>query len=438
MKPSEPGFSIRRLLVGWQIGILLLLAVAASGLAYSLMLRSFNALRELELTQIANAIARHGIDDDSDDASSSNKEDPGDFLSQVWEADGSLAYASHSPPVPKPNKMGNYDFQYGGRVWHGHAQNNDGLIILVAREQGARFWLLRDISLPLLIILALLTVFLSLMSWRLIGYALSPLSALRRELLQRDALSLEPLPTQTLPPELTPLVDTLNHLLARIDNLLGAQREFVADAAHELRTPIAAVRLYAQLAERSNNKTERQAAIQNVQESAIRATRLVEQLLALARLEPENTQAMEPVALAALAREVVANHSAQADAKEIDLGITEAASGQTPGNSDELRMLLNNLVDNAVRYTPSGGRIDVSVLATAAGIELRVEDTGPGIPEALHKKVFERFHRAAGADQPGSGLGLAIVKRIAERHAATIHLANRAAGGLQVRIVFPL
>jgi two-component system OmpR family sensor kinase len=432
------GGSIRRLLILWQIGALLLLGITASALAFSLASRSFEALRDLELTQIANAIARHGIestpgssDDDDDD------DNPGDFLSQVWEANGSLAYASNTPTIPKPTKMGNYDIEYDGRIWHAHAQNYGGLIIVVARERGARLWLLRELSLPLLAILAVLTVVLALLSWRLTGYAFAPLSTLRRELLRRDANSLDPVPTEAQPHELKPLVATLNHLLGRIDGLLGAQREFVADAAHELRTPIAAVRLYAQLAERTEDPAERQAAIRSVQESGIRATHLVEQLLALARLEPEQTKPKENLSLAGLAREVVAGQSAQAEAKDIDLGIAEAAEIAAPAYVDELRMLLNNLVDNALRYTPAGGRVDVSVLAGEDFAELRIEDTGPGIPEALQEKVFERFHRLAGSEHPGSGLGLAIVRRVAERHGARVALANRKSGGLQVRVMLP-
>ncbi len=426
--------SIRRLLIVWQIGALLLLGIMASTLAFSLAQRSFNALRDLELTQIANAIARHGIEDESDDT---DDDSPGDFLSQVWEADGGLVYASHVPAIPKPAQMGSYDLKYDGRTWHAHAQNYGGLVIVVAREQGARLWLLRELSLPMLAILALLTFGLALLSWRLTGFAFAPLSTLRDELLQRDANSLDPLPTTTQPQELKPLVATLNHLLGRIDGLLGAQREFVADAAHELRTPIAAVRLYAQLAERSDDPAERSAAIRSVQDAGIRATHLVEQLLALARLEPEQTKPLESVELAALARDVVSGHSAQAEAKDIDLGVAEAAFAQVLAYPFELRMLLNNLVDNALRYTPSGGRVDVSVLVDGEAPELRVEDTGPGIPEALQEKVFERFHRLAGAEQPGSGLGLAIVKRIAERHGAILLLANRAEGGLQVRVLLP-
>ncbi len=427
--------SIRRLLIIWQIGALLLLGITASALAFGLASNSFNALRDLELTQIANAIARHGIEDESSEVSLDDN--PGDFLSQVWEDDGSISYASHTPPIPKPERMGNYNLVYADKIWHAHSQNYGGLVIVVAREKGARVWLLRDLSLPLLILLGALTLVLTLLSWRLTGYAFAPVSLLRNELLRRDVESLEPLPTESQPQELKPLVITLNHLLGRIDGLLNAQREFVADAAHELRTPIAAVRLYAQLAERAQDRTEQLSAIRSVQESCIRATHLVEQLLALARLEPEKTRLAENVDLAAIAREIVGAHSAQAEARDIDLGIAEAAVVLTPGVPEELRMLLNNLVDNAVRYTPSGGRVDVSILRDQDCAEIYVEDTGPGIPEAMQEKVFERFHRLAGPDQPGSGLGLAIVRRIAERHGAHVTLANRNGGGLRVRVRLP-
>lgn len=426
--------SIRHRLLRLQIGMLLLLGLAAALVTFALANRSFATLRNLELTQIANAIARHGIESTDPNEPDDN---PGDFLSQVWEIDGRLAYASHAPEAPRPTQRGDFDMELGGKRWHAHASEYGGMLILVAREEGARTRLLRQLTLPTLGIVALLTLLIALASWRLIGRALEPLEHLREQLLARDPKTLEALPLDRQADELVPLVSTLNGLLARVRGLLDHQRQFVADAAHELRTPIAAVRLYGQVAERTRDEGERSGALAQLQQSGLRATRVVEQLLALARLEPEAQADGGGVALDALAREVVAEHSPFADTRNIDLGLAGAEALRSRGNGDELRMLLGNLVDNAVRYTPDGGRIDVRVSAERGVAHLDVIDNGPGIPVEEREKVFERFHRLAGADQPGSGLGLAIVKRIAERHGGYVILDDAPGGGLWVSVRLP-
>lgn len=422
--------SIRRTLLVWQVGALLLLGVIATGVTFLLAERTFEALRNIELTQIADAIARHGIDSDTND-------EPGDFLSQVWEADGTLAFASQGSAVPKPETLGHYDFSFEGHRWHGYTARYQGLTILVAREVGARNVLFQRLLVPMLTVVIGLTLLLAVLTWELVGRTLGPLVGLQQELTVRQPAALTPLPDQNLPRELMPLVETLNGLFARVESLLDAHRRFVADAAHELRTPVTAVKLYAQLAQRSEDREAREDAMEKIQASCSRATHLVEQLLTLARLEPENAQAPQAVSLDALARDVVIDQSALAEAKQIDLGIARTDPESCLGHADDLRILLNNLVGNAIHYTPSGGQIDVSVLASGNGAELRVEDTGPGIPIGQQERVFDRFHRLASADQPGNGLGLAIVKRIADRHGAQILLANRETGGLQVRVVFP-
>jgi len=426
--------SIRRRLLRLQIGMLLLLGLAAALVTFALANRSFATLRNLELTQIANAIARHGIESTDPNEPDDN---PGDFLSQVWETDGRLAYASHSPEAPRPTQRGDFNLELAGKRWHAHASEYGGMLILVAREEGARTRLLRQLTLPTLGIVALLTLLIALASWRLIGRALEPLEHLREQLLARDPKTLEPLPLDRQTDELVPLVSTLNGLLVRVRGLLDHQRQFVADAAHELRTPIAAVRLYGQVAERTKDESERSSALAQLQHSGLRATRVVEQLLALARLEPETKADGNGVALDALAREVVAEHSPFADTRNIDLGLAGAEALRSRGNADELRMMLGNLVDNAVRYTPDGGRIDVRVSAEHGVAHLDVIDNGPGIPAAERERVFERFHRLAGADQPGSGLGLAIVKRIAERHGGYVILDDTPGGGLWVSVRLP-
>lgn len=421
--------SIRATVLGWQLAAMLLLGTVAVFAAYSLAVRSFNALRHLELAQIADAVARHGVE-----VTDTDEDQPGDFLSQVWGANGKLIYASHDPAVPRPAKPGELDFSYDDRDWHGYMRTYQGQTILVAREAGARRELFERISLPLLTVLAGLTLLLTVMLGLRVNRALAPLAELRTALSKRDPASLSPLPVGDTPGELVPLVGTLNGLLERVDGLIEGQRRFVADAAHELRTPVTAIRLYAQLAQRAESADERNTAIANIEASCTRAGHLVEQLLALARLDPDNRPGTAPVRLDEVARDTVVALSQQAEARNIDLGLGANDVVIVEGSENELRMLANNLVDNAVRYTPAGGQVDVSVHATADEIEFRVEDSGPGIPPEEHERVFERFRRLAGADQPGTGLGLAIVKNVAERHGARVVLENRSEGGLRVRV----
>jgi two-component system OmpR family sensor kinase len=234
------------------------------------------------------------------------------------------------------------------------------------------------------------------------------------------------------------MVRALNDLLARLGQALEAQREFVADAAHELRTPLTALKLQLQLAERAEPGAAQAAAFERLHRRLDRASHLVEQLLALARQEPALEEAArEEVDLAQLAREVVAEYDALAETRSIDLGVEVDSQARVLGRRDGLRAMLGNLVDNALRYTPAGGRVDVIVGAVDGRPSLRVADTGPGIPPEQREHVFDRFHRGGDADTPGTGLGLAIVKRVAERHGATVRLLDGPGGrGLEVRVAF--
>jgi len=288
---------------------------------------------------------------------------------------------------------------------------------------------------PLLVALPVL----ALLIWLTIARGLAPLDRVAAAVERRSPALLEPLSESALPREVQPLVGALNGLLGRLSQALAAQRSFIADAAHELRTPLTAVHLQAQLAERATTDAERRAALADLKGGLERATRLVEQLLTLAREEPGVAdRPPATVDLPALAREVVADLAPLAAAKRIDLGLNADSRVQVRGDAEALATLLSNLVDNALRYTPEGGRVDVGVAIDTGRPVLSVRDSGPGIPEADRERVFDRFVRgsvAAGAVR-GSGLGLSIVKRIAERHGAAIAVGpglNGAGAGISVR-----
>jgi two-component system OmpR family sensor kinase len=242
------------------------------------------------------------------------------------------------------------------------------------------------------------------------------------------------------PEEVLPLVRSLNDLLGRLAEALAAQKAFIADAAHELRTPIAAMQLQAQLVERAPSDADRQAALDDLQAGIHRAGHAVGQLLTLARQEPDmSSKPLVAVALAELARSIIADHIAVATDKSIDLGLTGAdEQAVVLGDTEGLRILLSNLVENAVRYTPRGGRVDVSVRTEEGGnCVVEVTDTGPGIAVKDQARVFDRFYRGESTQEPGTGLGLAIVKTIADRHGASIELQNGNRGGLRALVVFP-
>ena len=229
------------------------------------------------------------------------------------------------------------------------------------------------------------------------------------------------------PDELRPLVEAFNELLARLQTLLSSQQRFVADAAHQLRTPIAGLRTQTELARRQTSPADVEAALAQLQTAADRTTHLVNQLLSLARAEPsaDNAQPLQKVDVAVLAREVTTERVPRALAKNIDLGF-ESGDALPPiaGDNFLLREMLGNLVDNAINYTQPGGHITVRVTCDPGTLTLCVEDDGPGIPEAEREAVLERFHRVLGTGVEGAGLGLSIAREIVLRHGGTIRLLS--------------
>jgi two-component system OmpR family sensor kinase len=265
----------------------------------------------------------------------------------------------------------------------------------------------------------------------------------RSQVASRQADDLSPVSDNGLPDEVRPLVQELNLLFGRVKTAFDAQQTFVADAAHELRTPLAALRLQAQSLDRAESPEARKLAVSRLTAGIDRATRLVEQLLVLARQEATAAggAATRPVDLAELARRTVADLAGVAAAKGVDVGVQQADAAQVEGQPDALQILLRNLVDNAIKYTPSGGTADITVknevVEGAAQVTVTVEDSGPGIPAEERERVFDRFYRVAGSEAAGSGLGLAIIKAIAERHGASLALGQSARlGGLAATVTF--
>jgi two-component system OmpR family sensor kinase/two-component system sensor histidine kinase QseC len=268
---------------------------------------------------------------------------------------------------------------------------------------------------------------------------LLPLREITAEVQQRDVRSLAALETANLPREIAPLVSELNRLLARLQQAFSAQRAFISDAAHELRSPLTALRLQLQLLDRAPDEAAREEARGRLGGAVERAIHLVEQLLALARSEPQETVAdFDIVDLSAAAAEGITDTHDLARARGIDLSLDSTPNILIRGDREGLRTLVRNLVDNAVRYSPPHGSVQVRCAIAAHEARLEVVDTGPGIAPVDRERVFDRFYRRAAAQESGTGLGLAIVKAIAQRHGARISLEDAPGGGLHVAVGFPL
>lgn len=313
------------------------------------------------------------------------------------------------------------------------------LLIQVGETTGAREALstriLIDASAMQLTLIAVAALLIALGVRR----GLLPLRRIRDEIKRRDETDLTPIATQSVPREVVPLVEAINLHTQRQRQVNDAHRQFIADASHQLKTPLAVLKTQAARALAQSDAARMRQIVEEIHDSTDATSRMIQQLLALARSEADYVADDEALDLVELARQATFDLLPQALARRIDLGFDGNAPVWLTGKALLLRELASNLVDNAIRYTPEGGRIDVSVACDAAGdAVLEVDDNGPGIPPDERDKVFDRFYRARGARADGCGLGLSIVRQIADRHGARIELGQAAGNtGLRVRVRFP-
>ncbi|MHB8743056.1 MAG: ATP-binding protein [Sulfuricaulis sp.] len=288
---------------------------------------------------------------------------------------------------------------------------------------------------PLLLAIPLLAA----MIWLGVGRGLRPLKRVSDQVAQRSPSHLNPLETKEAPLEIKIFVDELNTLLGRLREAFDKERQFTANAAHEIRTPLASLKTHAQVALRATEKISREEGLQQIILGVDRINHLVEQLLTLARLDYETQERkFMRINLVSLVRDVLAEIAPMALNKGLDLSLEEHSHGEVIGNSTWLAILVRNLVDNAISYTLPGGMVEVEVAEGKGGVTLLVADTGPGISPDEYAHVFERFYRGSMTESMGCGLGLSIVRRIVELHSARITLVEPPSGkGLQVRVYFP-
>ena len=433
--------SLRARLLASLLGAVVLIGVVGGWVVYRNALAEAGAFFDYHLQQTALILRDQPVQYLAPQLPSANPSY--DFVVQVWSLDGVRVYLSRPHTVlPEVTRLGFSTVATSEGRWRVFGVQAVNSVIQVAQPVSVRQQRAAELALETLKPFALLLPVLGLVIWIAVGRALVPLERLTQQLKARRVNALDPLPAVRLPDEVQPLVQALNDLLARLRAALERERAFMADAAHELRTPLTALHLQTDILAHASDAGEREAAMSKLASGVQRAIRLVEQMLALARQEPRADTQHVPVRLDELARETVAELVPLADAGRIDLGIAAAQPASVAGDADALRTLLRNLVDNAVRYTPPGGRVDLSVEAplppAVTGARLTVTDDGPGIAPAERVRVFDRFYRRPGTAPPGSGLGLAIVKAIADTHGASVQLADGPDGkGLAVSVTFP-
>lgn len=404
--------------------------------------REIGITLDTRLVKAAEQISEHLNSPETIRASSQQIRDYTGTMLQVWQRDGSLLLDSSTAPEERlgTQREGFESTTINGVHYRIYSQWDKAgrLNVRVGERFELRDALAESVASHLLHPLYFAVPALGILIWLSVGAGLAPLSRFTREVKQREPDKLEPLDLSDTPREVMPLQDALNSLFARLQVSLDYERRFTADAAHELRTPLAAIKTQAQVAFSAHDAEQLRHALNNIVSGTDRAAHLIEQLLVLSRLDPERAPVdQQPVKLSAVVKDCVALHAPMAIRKGVDLGFEADDDGLVLGDAALLAILMRNLVDNAVRYTPAGGQVDVRIRRTGNEVLLQLVDTGPGIPEKARKVVVSRFYRVLGSGEDGSGLGLSIVERIATLHGASLTFDDGDAGvGLIVTLRF--
>jgi len=435
--------SLRRTLVVSMLMAVVSVVLAGTFAVHRQLAEELGELYDAELAREAGGALRAPAGLEPDFAKA--HDDPGqDTVVTVWKADGSapLVLASDSAArrsglvLQRPQRVGYTTELLGGRLWRTYGITGNGAWVIAAQPMAVRDQATGKIERRLRLLLAAMVAVIAVLVWYLVGRGLVPLRRFAEEVAQRSPGALQPVTTGSIPAEIAPVAAALNSLLGRLERALAAQQTFVADAAHELLTPLTAVQVHLQVLERAHTEKRRDAARDDLRRGLNRCIRLARQLLALARQSPDAPHpAAGMVDLAAVAADAVSEAQPAALARQTDLGVAASSPAGVRGDADGLCLLVRNLIDNAIKYTPPGGRVDLLTGITDGIAWLTVSDNGPGIPDSDRQRVFDRFFRAGGPDVDGSGLGLAIVREIANRHDADVRLTSPGKlGGLDAEI----
>lgn len=365
-----------------------------------------------------------------------------EFIVQVSASDGHFIFQSTPESyLPRDAPPGLSTFNARGTTYKLFSLFHRDQLIQVAQDRAARRDLAKKLALKTAMPVFIMVPLLLLLVWVVVNISLAPVDQVRKQVASRHADELSELSEDGLPDEIFPLVHELNLLFHRVRRAFEAQKNFIADAAHELRSPLSALKLQVEGLRRANDEGAREVAFQRLASGIDRSARLVEQLLMLARHQAASRDASltKPVQLKQLMQTILGETWEAANVRDIDLGLTEAEDCWVLAHMDALKILVRNLLDNAIKYSPVGGAVNVAITVVGSSVLLSIEDSGSGISPDEAERVFDRFYRVSGAKGSGSGLGLAIVKAIADMHSATISMGrSMTLGGLRVVVEFPL
>src|SRR5471030_2994958 len=443
MKMSVPKVAVTHSLRGRLLWFLLaaitMAALAQATIAYRSALSDADQIFDYHMQQMAMSLRSSAPLTNNEAGPVEGDPENNELVVQVWTPDGVRVFRSMShATLPQRAVLGFSNVKSNGVTYRIFSVQTNNQTVQIAQDMAVRKRMAGTLALRTVGPIALMAPVLMLVVWWVVSGSLAVAA--------RQADDLSPVSDSELPDEVRPLVQELNLLFGRVRTAFEAQQHFVADAAHELRSPLAALKLQVLSLERAQDEAARSIAVGRVTAGIERATRLVEQLLVLARQEGSvNDVKLEPLNLAELVKRSLGDMAGLAQSRQIDLGLHHADEASVDGQPDALIILLRNLIDNATKYTPAGGTVDIelrrSADATKAApgrVVLTVEDSGPGIPPEERERVFSRFYRVPGSPAGGSGLGLAIIKSIAERHGAALTLGqSERLGGLLIKVDFP-
>jgi two-component system, OmpR family, sensor kinase len=431
--------SLRKHLLVWLIPVFLAAAVIATVWTYYMFGSMVSMFMDSQMSVLADSHATETIGPPTLRPLTDHHVQKGGLIVQIWDGQGSLltsSYPSLAAPLQKAD--GFNDLRIGSQRWRVYTVHASGRTVQSIQNLEFRAMVINKQAFQAGLPIALLIPVAAWMLWFGACRAMRRLEALARAAAAQDENSISELPTKGVPSEISPFVIAVNRLLTRLRDAFASQRRFVQDAAHELRTPITAMTLQLENLKACPMDAETAAQVSQFEAGLRRTKRLIEQLLRLARQEaPQKVEAASNVDLAPFLQELISDLMPCADHRDIDVGLSVDINASVRANPHELRSLLHNLLDNALRYTPEHGVVDVRLFADGGKAVVEIVDSGPGIPPDLLPRVFDRFFRIEGSDTEGSGLGLAIAKHAAERNRIDLHLDNRIErSGLVARVTF--
>ncbi|HEX7675934.1 MAG TPA: ATP-binding protein [Bdellovibrio sp.] len=429
-----------RLLKNIMLSLVLAWALTLMG-GYFMTQKTLNDQQDMQLKQIAQSLSHQvftqgviSIQRTESIPTSGGK----DIEFQIWREDKMIGFSENAPTESLSETEGYSQHSVEQKQWRVFSSHQNDSRIMVGQDLNVRQKLIRGMIFSSLWPMLLALPIIGLILWLAVSLGLKPLSNLADAIQKQSPTNLSPIQVPDLPSEVIPVVQSLNNLLLVVDNAMTKEKEFTDNAAHELRTPLAGIKAQVEAALRSDNEEEQHKHLVAINHGVDRTSRIVSQLLALARLEPENLQVnFSSIDLNSLVAQAIAKWTPQALAKNIDLGMEATGEYQVRGDTLWLDLMISNLIDNAIRYSPAHSKVDIELTRQNEKILVIITDNGPGIPKEDRERVFDRFVRLKGHNTEGSGIGLAVVKKIADLHEVKIILDTPTDhGGLKVTLVF--